>query len=509
MSGSPSFTGELVYNDAAHTYMLDGVRCKSVTAVAKISIETYAIDLYQKRMVAMGMMLQPDLIEQVAAAPPDNRIVLDQICVDAAEAANAHLKANRGSQMHRATEFVDLGRDDRLLTDQQKRDAAAWRRTLDAYGIVPLDGFVEGFVCWPEYNVAGRFDRVAVIGVCGGVTAILDLKSGENAVTYPQSTAAQLALYANAPHVSKTVRTIGDRSTVTEWQTMPATLDRQWGYVVYLPPDADVGELWRINLEHGRTGADLALQLVDWRKAHNYGRGLSQKVAAPVSTTVEPSSVGGDGVKNAHPAPPADRRKQLLARFMDLSEADQARFRALGIDRNDLDAIEQALDRLDPFAQQQATTTTAARGSASAAACLPTPDDEGGPATGFEALEGRFSHLDDDGKEWVWSVITEASQAGVPFIANKSTGKRTVRRFELYRGLILLAEAGLGGGDDDLVRGLVATVLDSDAPYHPVFTLGHCVGSLDVEQAKRFAMGCGVAALKPEELELRDRPVTV
>ena len=550
-----TFSGELVYNDAAHTYTLDGSRCKSVTAVAKIPVDTYNVELWSKRMVAIGMTLDPDLIEQVAANL-ENKDIINKVCDSAAETAKAHLKANRGSQMHRATEFVDLGQDDRLLTDQQKRDAAAWRRTLERYGIEPLPGFVEGFVVYPAQNVAGRFDRVATIGAEGGVTAILDLKSGENAVTYPQSTAVQLGLYANAPHVSASVRVIGDRTTVTGWQTMPAELDRRYGYVVYLPPDADVGELWRIDIDHGMAGAGYALSLVQWRKAHDYGKRLSSKIAAPVphaadeprtataegeerapsagrrkdSASVPTAMVARDADKTAsaasggaadrkpaagNPSPTTgglavDRRKALLARFMDLSDDDQARFRALGVDRDDLDAVEKALDSIDPFAQQQASAAALSPSAPAAAPpSLPTAPDEGREVDDgvFDALEPLFLSLGDRQRAWVQTVIHEASQAGVPFIANRSTGKRTVRRFELYRALMFLGYADLG--EDELVRGLVATVLESDAPWFPTFTLGHVVGSLGVTDAEHFAQLCRAAAEQPETIEFRSRPVAV
>jgi hypothetical protein len=203
---------------------------------------------------------------------------------------------------------------------------------------------------------------------------------------------------------------------------------------------------------------------------------------------------------------------RLLGRFMELSDDDQARFRRFAPDRDDLDAVEAALDKVDPFAQRQAVPQIAAVApSAAAPPTLPTPADEGGPVDddAFDELASRFDELGPAEQMWVQAVIAEASQAGVPFTANRSIGRRTVRRFELYRGLLTLAGAGLAGGDDDLVRGLVATVLDSDAPYMPVFTVGHAVGSLDDTRAQHFAGMCDIAANRPTELDLRSRPVAL
>lgn len=251
---------KMVYNDHTHTYMLNGRRTKSATAVAKIAADSYSIDMWERRQVAIGMTLQPNLVERVAVDPA-NRAAVQQVCEDAKEIAKANDASRRGTQRHRAAELVDL--DLPMLTDQQRADAKAWQRTLERYDIEILPEFVEGFVVWPDHGVCGRFDRYARYQ---GRTVCLDLKSGANAVTYPQSTAAQLALYTRAPWCSATAKTEGDRTTVTEWTRPPSDLDIQHGYVILLGDDADVGELWKIDIEHGWHGANHALALSDWRK---------------------------------------------------------------------------------------------------------------------------------------------------------------------------------------------------------------------------------------------------
>jgi PD-(D/E)XK nuclease superfamily protein len=272
---------KLVYTDSTHTYMLDGRRAKSVTAVAKIVQDSYLLDQWRKRQVAIGMMLEPRLAERVAV-DPDNREAVDAICEEAMRVAGAHHKADRGTQRHRASELADIG--GKLLTEQQRADAEAWRRTIEHHGLEILPQHVEGFAIYPDHGVVGRFDRFAVLRARGR-TAIVDLKSGVNAVKYPQGTAAQLALYANAPLISATVTTAGDRSTITEWTTPPADLDLGLGYVVLLGDDMEIGELWEINIAHGWAGAQIALNTVAWRKAYRYGEELSRRVDfGPVET---------------------------------------------------------------------------------------------------------------------------------------------------------------------------------------------------------------------------------
>lgn len=191
-------------------------------------------------------------------------------------AAGANRAATRGSQRHRASELIDTGGN--LLTDQQRADAAAWRRTLDVHGMRTHPDWVEGFVAWPEHGVCGRFDRIVWYQ---GRPVMLDLKSGENAVKYPQSVSVQLALYAYAPWISARIEVAGDASTVTEWVKHPDDLDLDKGYVILLGDGMEIGELYEIDIRHGWLGAQRALDIVDWRKAHGYGAKLARKIEPP------------------------------------------------------------------------------------------------------------------------------------------------------------------------------------------------------------------------------------
>jgi hypothetical protein len=266
---------KLTYNDTSHSYWLDGKRCKSVTTVAKLVPDSYNLEQWRKRQVAIGFTLEPNLRERVAV-DLENKQAVDQICDEALRIAGAHQAAHRGTQRHRASEIFDTGGT--LITEQQEADARAWALTMRVYGIKILPEYVEGFAIWPQHNIAGRFDRIAQYR---GRHVILDLKSGENSVKYPQGTAVQLALYANAPLISKTISTAGDKSTVESWIPPPEDLDKEWGYVVLLKDGQDVGELHRIKIEHGWLGAQHALDLVAWRKDYDYGRGLSELIPTP------------------------------------------------------------------------------------------------------------------------------------------------------------------------------------------------------------------------------------
>jgi hypothetical protein len=179
-------------------------------------------------------------------------------------------------------ECVLSGHTDRLWTAQQRRDGDALRRTLDRYKLTPTP-WVESIVLYAKSMVAGRLD--AVLERSDGTLPIFDLKSGFNAVKYPQSVAIQLALYANAPYVAASVDTRGDRSVVTKWTQLPANLDRTRGYVLLVQPGDDVGTLHEINIEHGWAAAQLALRIIQWRRELSYGKGIVREVPIPKASS--------------------------------------------------------------------------------------------------------------------------------------------------------------------------------------------------------------------------------
>ena len=72
----------LKYDDKWHSYWLDGRRCKCVTTVAKIPDDTYSLDQWRKRQVAIGMAMSPPLVER-AAAHFDERDKVDEVAEEA------------------------------------------------------------------------------------------------------------------------------------------------------------------------------------------------------------------------------------------------------------------------------------------------------------------------------------------------------------------------------------------------------------------------------------------
>jgi hypothetical protein len=275
--------GKFVYIDDPHGYSYSGKKAPGASTTAKIVADTFLLEKYGKRQVAIGVALDETIRENIACHV-DNDTRVNGFVEDALKVAGAHRKADRGTQAHRALQMVLLDRRDELLTAQQHADARALQNTLDRYGLEPTE-WVERFIFYPNSRLCGRFD--AVVKNRAGDLVMTDLKTGLNAIRYPHTTCVQLAFYRNAPWVATKTETDGNHSTVLEWGRLPV-IRGDIGYVLQLEPDADVGELYELNIEHGWAGAQLALDVRDWRAGFGWGDDLVT-LATPVAGATQPT----------------------------------------------------------------------------------------------------------------------------------------------------------------------------------------------------------------------------
>lgn len=110
--------------------------------------------------------------------------------------------------------------------------------------------------------------------------------------------------------------------------------------------------------------------------------------------------------------------------------------------------------------------------------------DEGDDVTESDVavLRQRFDALSAGARSWIAELVKRAKQNQCGFHLSEC---HTVRRYEIYRGLVLLAEHG--DCDDGDVRVLVASVMQSDVPHWPSIHPGHAVGACDWAEATAFA----------------------
>ena len=129
---------------------------------------------------------------------------------------------------------------------------------------------------------------------------------------------------------------------------------------------------------------------------------------------------------------------------------------------------------------------------------LRTSPDEGdiADADAFDALERHYVELSASARSWITELAKSAQQNGVSFHAKEA---RTVRRFEVIRGLVALALSN--SHDDETLRAVLASVVGDVANFTNV-TPGHIVGSLDAGEAAIFAR-------RVDELISSDVPATV
>lgn len=276
---------KLRYNDKAHGYWLtideadavefdtepvNGARCKSVTAVAKVPEDTYNIDRWQKRMVAIGLAMSPHLLESVAAHK-DDKSKLNDLCEMAQVAAGTDQASERGTTAHRITELVDGGVDF-IPTPTALRVAERWTALLEAAGIEIVSDLMERVIVYPKERICGKFDRMARVLPDGaiaqaypdlaGMLATTDLKTGSGAISYPSSVLTQLALYANAPRLAGAWD--GLDGETTKFEPLPADLNRDHGIIVHLTEDE--GAIYIVDLALGwRAVSTLIFPTLRWR----------------------------------------------------------------------------------------------------------------------------------------------------------------------------------------------------------------------------------------------------
>lgn len=257
---------KLAYNDKVHGYWLDGKRCKGISTTAKVGLDTYTLDNWRKRQVAIGLAKSPHLVEAVAAHWQD-RSKLDDLCEEAMVAAGAAEAATKGTAAHRVTENVDLGTD-QILTNTGIKVARNWRKVLDAAGIDIVPDYIERVVVFPDEFLCGRYDRIGRRR-SDGKLVVIDLKTGASAVRYPHAVATQMAMYANAPLVAVLPP---DRDATTEEFHPQPEMDLKVGYMVHMSTDdLDMGaELYSVNIALGwKAVQQVVFPAVRWRSVPN------------------------------------------------------------------------------------------------------------------------------------------------------------------------------------------------------------------------------------------------
>ena len=243
-------------------------RCTSFVSVLD---DTTQLQAWKLRITLTGLGVDHALLAELDRTDPDDKDALNSIAERAFEVGDGHAKAQKGTDLHTLTEYVDKGwplpasltdfetGQERPVTLQDRADLAAWLRFKE-------DGFYdwvflgsECFVVQDDYQIGGTYDRQAVPrflrGPCHcGKPLILDLKTGR--IDYGAGKIAQqLAVYAHSKDYDPVTGERTDQDVCTHV-----------GIVVHLPQGTGEATVHVVDLEAGWAAVELSSRVREHRR---------------------------------------------------------------------------------------------------------------------------------------------------------------------------------------------------------------------------------------------------
>lgn len=417
----------------------------------------------------------------------DSKKQAKKLVEECAEAGGSTDRADLGTALHSIVEQINKGQAPLMVQPGTQADINAYRAATE--DMIIDARFCELVVVLDEWRVAGSPDmlRVTVPGLDEDVVA--DLKTGDNLDYSWQSIAVQMAAYANASNIY--VQGNADDGSEDERSPMPA-ISRDVGLVIHLPAGQARCDLYTVDLASGWKAFVRSMWTREWRKNKTLAKPFQVAPGAVPPSPVEqaaasdlsPDAAVGDAAADATDSgeiQSSRRRRQLLDRFEGLDPVDKKRFKARTVPKGDLDTVEKLLDEISRRHEPPA----------------PRPVPASPPAEGdslreaeVDVLERRFNELSDEAKAWTGALVAQG---------NKSHSWRikrapTVRRFELYRGVLALAEY-FGDAEtesfayrDEIVRAVIASLFVApEEEFDPSWPPGQLLGTLDADEAAKFA----------------------
>ena len=163
------------------------------TNIAKLLDDTYNLQKWSNRQVALGVARTPSIAAAINA-DHDNNKHLDRLCEQALTIAGGTEKRDLGTALHRLIERHDR---QELHHDGEWRDHInAYDAALAAHRLTIDREWIEVVLVNETYGIAGRVDRV--LWDPEGRLVIADLKTGSYKSWLAWAT--QFAVYATATH---------------------------------------------------------------------------------------------------------------------------------------------------------------------------------------------------------------------------------------------------------------------------------------------------------------------
>lgn len=234
-----------------------------VSTIKGCIANTFNLELWKQRQVALGLSLRPDLLTlaaSVAGLPPGDKQAketLNNVCRQAQDAAGSRAGANLGTALHTATERLDRGErlDAISLPAPYDADLRAYDEARRAAGMVTQPEHIERIVVIPQLQVAGTLDRLTF---WRGGRRVLDVKTGQDASEFGQlELAVQMALYANAAYMWNL--------DTEQYEPMPEVA-KDWAILAHLPAGGGRCDFYPVNIAAGWEAAQLAAAVHAARK---------------------------------------------------------------------------------------------------------------------------------------------------------------------------------------------------------------------------------------------------
>lgn len=256
-------------------YKLGDKTYQRVTNFAKTVADTYNLDLWRQRMLALGLAARQDLYAQVASHKPEDKQALNALCEQAIEAARASAGANLGSALHRFTERVDRGEDVKV-PEPWDADIDAYRKVMSMAGVKVVPNMIERVIVCEPLGIAGTFDRLVRLLPGSRTPVVADLKTGRSVDFAMGEIAIQLACYANATGIYN--------YDTGQIESMPR-VDKSRAVVIHLPAGQGACTLYDVDIKAGWEAAQLCAEVLKWRKRKNLAAPLVN--AAPATSLDE------------------------------------------------------------------------------------------------------------------------------------------------------------------------------------------------------------------------------
>lgn len=214
--------------------------------------DKYNLQLWQQRMLILGLVDRPDLLLS-AAAHRDDKKQLNDIASSAIEAAKAHAAATVGTALHALTERVDAGDDINTLgvPSNYIADLRAYQTATTPLTVLHS----ETFTVLDDLKIGGTPDRIVEYQ---GERYIADIKTGSIDFGIGKI-AMQLAVYSHSVMYDHT----------TGQRTPLPGVNGQRGIIIHLPAGTGTCRLVWVDIAAGWEAVQLAGRVREWRRRKN------------------------------------------------------------------------------------------------------------------------------------------------------------------------------------------------------------------------------------------------